>query len=130
MRNIARLWLSCVIACACSHGRVSSEMPLADTTIYSAAMVDVQATVKHCPSPWHDRSVLYAWMQGRVMVQLVIDAAGRAESTTVKVLESPNDSLSSAAVRATLACKFNSARLRGRAVQVRMMMPFDFVVGP
>jgi len=49
----------------------------------------------------------------------------------VRVVASPHDSFSKAAIQAILACKFAPGRLRGQAVRTLVNIPLDFkLTGP
>lgn len=67
-----------------------------------------------------------AGIQGRVIVQAVIDTLGRAEPPSVKVLQSPNPGFDQAAKNLVSKSLFRPARVHGRAVRVLIQIPIDF----
>jgi TonB family protein len=67
-----------------------------------------------------------AGIQGRVVVQAIIDTTGRAEPSSVKVIQSPNPGFDLAAKTAVLKALFRPARVHGRAVRVLVNIPYDF----
>jgi TonB family protein len=67
-----------------------------------------------------------AGIQGRVIVQAVIDTLGRAEPPSVKVLQSPNPGFDQAAKNLVAKSLFRPARVHGRAVRVLIQIPIDF----
>ena len=67
-----------------------------------------------------------AGISGRVLVQAIIDTLGRAEPSSVKVLQSPNPGFDQAAKNYLLKALFRPARVHGRAVRVLIQIPVDF----
>ena len=67
-----------------------------------------------------------AQIQGRVLVQAIIDTLGRAEPASVKVLQSPNPGFDQSAKSYVLKALFRPARVHGRAVRVLIQIPIDF----
>ncbi len=98
-------------------------MPVSgDTTPVLAAV----PTVVRCPSATYPPALRAARIQGRVVLQFIVDTLGRAEPTSVQPVESPHDSLTYAARRMVLGCEFTPTRVRGRAVRVLVRLPLDF----
>jgi TonB family protein len=69
-----------------------------------------------------------AGVQGRVIVQAIIDTSGRAEPPSVKVIQSPNPGFDQAAKTYVLRALFRPARVHGRAVRVLVNLPIDFKI--
>ena len=69
-----------------------------------------------------------AGVQGRVLVQAIIDTSGRAEPASVKILQSPNPGFDQAAKNLILKALFRPARVHGRAVRVLINQPVDFTI--
>jgi protein TonB len=67
-----------------------------------------------------------AGIQGRVVVQAVIDTLGRAVPTSVKILQSPNPGFDRSAGNYVLNALLRPARVHGRAVRVLINIPIDF----
>ena len=75
------------------------------------------------PSPLREAGV-----QGRVVVQFVVDTLGRAELGEMQVVESPH-ALFVESVRAALArYRFSVGEAGGRKVRTRVQLPFDFTL--
>jgi protein TonB len=69
-----------------------------------------------------------AGVQGRVVVQFVVDTLGRAELGDLQILESPH-ALFDGAVRAALATyRFVPGEAGGRKVRTRVQIPFEFTL--
>lgn len=69
-----------------------------------------------------------AGVQGRVLVQAIIDTSGRAEPASVKIIQSPNPGFDQPAKNLILKALFRPARVHGRAVRVLINQPVDFTI--
>lgn len=69
-----------------------------------------------------------AGVQGRVIVQAVIDTMGRAEPWSVKIIESPNEGFNQSARNYVLGASFRAGRVDGRAVRVLINVPLDYSI--
>lgn len=67
-----------------------------------------------------------AGIQGRVFVEFVVDTEGRVRDPFVR--RSPSDLLSEAALDAVLGSRFTPGTQRGVAVNVRFVLPINFVL--
>ena len=81
----------------------------------------------HAPLQYPDL-LRQAGVQGRVLVQAIIDTSGRAEPGSVKVIQSPNPGFDSPAKQMILKALFRPARVHGRAVRVLVNVPIDFTI--
>jgi len=82
------------------------------------------------PPPVYPDLLRQAGIQGRVIVQAVIDTLGRAEVNSVKVLSSPNPGFDQSAKTLVLKSLFRPARVHGRAVRVLINIPVDYKITP
>ena len=64
--------------------------------------------------------------EGRLVVQFVVDATGRAEGGTFKVLESSDPGFAQAAFTAVLGARFAPAEVNGRPVRQLVQLPLNF----
>ena len=140
MRLLSRL-VFLALACAPGNGARQAARPLVDTsrvvldsmpgssiTVYTTAALDEAPATIRCASPAYPDTLRRLGVQGRVMLELVIDTLGHPETGSVRTLSSPHDSLSSLAIHAMQACEFTPARVRGRAVRVLVQIPIDFKI--
>jgi len=67
-----------------------------------------------------------AGIQGRVLVQAIVDTLGRAEQGSIKVLQSPNPGFDQPARNYVQKALFRPARVHGRAVRVLIQIPIEF----
>ena len=69
-----------------------------------------------------------AGIQGVVMVQAIIDTAGRVEPNSVRVVTSANPGFDSSARDYVLKERFRPARVYGHAVRVLVQLPVNFTL--
>ena len=78
--------------------------------------------------PRYPASLRDAGVEGRVVVQFVVDTLGRAEPGELQVLDAPH-ALFVESVRAALArYRFTVGETAGRKVRTRVQMPFEFTL--
>ncbi|HET7189424.1 MAG TPA: energy transducer TonB, partial [Gemmatimonadaceae bacterium] len=78
--------------------------------------------------PKYPASLRAAGIEGRVVVQFVVDTLGRAELADLQVVETPH-TLFVDAVRAALArYRFTVGEAAGRKVRTRVQLPFVFTL--
>lgn len=69
-----------------------------------------------------------AGIEGRVLLELVIDTSGRAERGTIRVLSSTHQLFEGPAREVAQASLFSPGRIQGRAVRVRVQLPINFSI--
>lgn len=94
--------------------------------MFLEAIVEERATDLPAPKLQYPDLLRQGQIQGRVLVQAVIDTMGRAEPNSVKVLKSPNPGFDESAKHYILRTLFRPARVHGRAVRVLIQLPVDF----
>jgi len=81
------------------------------------------------PQPAYPPLLQQAGIEGRVMVQAIVDTSGRIEPNSVRVVESANPGFDVPAKNAVLKSLFRPGRVYGRAVRVLVAIPIDFKIG-
>ncbi len=81
-----------------------------------------------CASPAYPVQMRAARIEGRVVLQFVVDTVGRIESASIVVLQSTHSLFETSARRALLTCRYRPARFANRPVRVRVEMPYNFRV--
>jgi len=101
---------------------VASHMPL------DARLVDEQPSMLAHP-PLHYPEVLrQAGIEGRVLVEAVLDTLGRAEPSSLRVTESPNPLFDREALSVVAGSRYRPGRMDGHAVRVRIQVPVSFSI--
>jgi periplasmic protein TonB len=96
--------------------------------VYMEAVVEERPELLSGPQPVYPDLLRQAGVQGRVIIQAIIDTTGRAEPPSVKVIQSPNPGFDQPARQAVLRALFRPARVHGRAVRVLVNIPYDFKI--
>ncbi|HEV8304318.1 MAG TPA: energy transducer TonB [Gemmatimonadales bacterium] len=101
---------------------------VAPDQVFMESVVEERPEVLSGPQPQYPDLLRQAGIQGRVIVQAIIDTSGRAEPPSVKVIQSPNPGFDQPAKTYVLRALFRPARVHGRAVRVLVNLPIDFKI--
>ena len=94
--------------------------------VFLESVVEERPEVLSGPQLQYPDLLRQAGIQGRVLVQAIVDTSGRAEPASVKVIQSPNPGFDQPARTYLLRALFRPARVHGRAVRVLINLPIDF----
>ena len=108
------------------EGGLATGMVPTGNEVFMEAIVEEKPAVLSGPTLQFPELLRQAQIQGRVLVQAIIDTLGRAEPPSVKVLQSPNPGFDQSAKSYVLKALFRPARVHGRAVRVLIQIPIDF----
>jgi periplasmic protein TonB len=67
-------------------------------------------------------------VEGRVLLELVVDTAGHAERGSIRVLSSTHQLFETPAREVAQSSLFSPGRIQGRAVRVRVQLPINFSI--
>ncbi len=110
------------------EGGISTGMVPTGNEVFMEAIVEEKPSVLSGPQPQYPELLRQAGIQGRVMVQAIIDTTGRAEPASLKIIASPNPGFDQSAKNYVLKALFRPARVHGRAVRVLINIPIDFKI--
>lgn len=82
----------------------------------------------NAPVPKYPPSLRAAGIEGRVVVQFVVDTLGRAELGDLQVVETPHVSFVDAVRSALARYRFTVGEAAGRKVRTRVQLPFVFTL--
>jgi TonB family protein len=111
---------------ACHEKYPNPEHPTTGNEVFMEAIVEEKPAVLSGPTLQFPELLRQAGIEGRVLVQAIVDTLGRAEPNSVKVLQSPNPGFDQSATNYVLKALFRPARVHGRAVRVLIQIPVDF----
>ncbi|HEY3280442.1 MAG TPA: TonB family protein [Gemmatimonadales bacterium] len=80
------------------------------------------------PVPAYPDLLRQAGLEGRVVLEAVVDTTGRVEPGSIAVVAATNPAFVAAAWRALAASLFRPGRMHGHAVRVRIRLPTSFVL--
>lgn len=96
---------------------------------FSADQVEEQVSlVTRNISPRYPEALRLAGVEGKVVVQFVVDENGRIDEASVRFMRSDNAAFEDAARSALRRMRFTPARIGGRGVRQLVQMPFVFTL--
>jgi protein TonB len=110
------------------EGGTGNGMVPSSDQVFMESVVEERPEVLSGPQLQYPDLLRQAAIQGRVLVQAIIDTTGRAEPPSVKVIQSPNPGFDQSAKNYVLRALFRPARVHGRAVRVLINLPIDFKI--
>jgi len=97
-------------------------------SVFTDSVVDEQPELVSAPQVSYPELLQQAGIQGRVIVQAILDTSGRAEPQSLNVVETPNPGFNPSAIYYVRHALFRPGRVHGRAVRVLMRIPVEFKV--
>lgn len=109
-------------------GNVPGDLSLAGHAPLDARYVEEQPVMLAHPALNYPEVLRQAGIEGRVLVEAVLDTLGRAEPASLRVTESPNPLFDREALAVVLGSRYRPGRVDGRAVRVRIQVPVAFTI--
>jgi protein TonB len=107
----------------------AAELPAEDPgQVFLEAVVDERPEVLSGPPLQYPDLLRKAGVQGRVLVQAIVNTNGRAEPSSVRILQNPDPGFESIAREYVLRAQFKPGRVRGHPVRVLVNLPIDFKI--
>jgi len=115
-----------VTSAAPGDPRMALGAPAFDGGPIGADAVDDPVTIIEQPEPRYPAALAAAGISGRVVLDYVVDTAGRAEPGSLRVVTSSHPAFEEAARASVLASRYQPARLRGRLVRQLVRQALSF----
>jgi len=96
--------------------------------IYSEAIVEEKPEMLSHPPLQYPELLRQAGMQGRVVVEAVVDTSGRVIPSSVRIMSSTHPGFDQPAKQLVEKALFRPGRVRGRAVNVLLSIPIVFTL--
>ena len=96
--------------------------------VYEGTMVEEPPTILVSGELQYPTLLRQANIEGRVVLEFVVDPRGRAEVGTIKMISASHPGFLAAARAAVPAMRFSPGRMYGRPVRVWVRVPFDFTL--
>lgn len=106
-------------------GRADGRVP-DPNEVYAEALVDQKPAMLTGRPPSYPELLRQAGIQGRVIIQAIVDTTGRVEAKSIRIVKSPNPGFDQPTIQSVLNSLFRPARLQGHAVRVLISLPFDY----
>ena len=109
-------------------GTATGVTPPSDNQVYSTLEVDQPPALLSAPPLDRDYPTLLrqAGIAGRVVIEAVIDTTGKAEPSSIEVVQTPHPGFNEAAKRWMARALFRPARKTGKAVRVLVRQAIDY----
>jgi periplasmic protein TonB len=115
--------------------RTTAPLGADDGSLLGAGSVMDERLVDRAPrlsgriiEPRYPAPLREAGIQGRVVVQFVVDTLGRAELDALQVVETPHPQFVESVRAALSRYRFTVGEAAGRKVRTRVQMPFEFAL--
>ena len=103
--------------------------PLASGAPLDVRLVDEPPVMLSHPEPRYPEILRQAGLEGRVVLEAVVDTTGRVEMAGLSVVSASNPLFGEAARQVVLGARFKPGRVAGREVRVRVRIPVAFDIG-
>ena len=110
------------------EGGVANGLIPSSDQVYTSDIVDQKPSLISAPPLAYPSLLREAGITGRVVLQAVIDTAGRAEPGSVKVLASSSPAFDQPSKQWIFKALFRPARMAGRAVRVIVNQELDYTL--
>ena len=94
--------------------------------VWESGVVDERPEVLSGPVLAYPEPMRQAGIEGRVVVEVVIDTLGRAEPVSLRIVESPQRAFETSALSYVRRALFRPARVLGQRVRVLIRLPIEF----
>ena len=94
----------------------------------SGPVSEEHAEILTGPLPVYPDLLRQAGVQGRVVLEAVVDTTGRVLSQSIAVVSATNPGFVAPARQALLATLFRPAMVGGKAVRMRVRIPYEFAI--
>lgn len=97
---------------------------------YMEAVVEERPETRRetCPTLRYPPVLQQAGVEGRVLIEFVIDTTGRAERNSLRVVSSAHNLFDGPAREVVTGCRYSPGRIQGRAVRTRVQIPINFTI--
>jgi protein TonB len=113
-----------------AHGVEGGTGPVISDQPYLEAVVEERpdAIPGSCTQPRYPEILRQAGIEGRVLMEFVIDTVGRAERGSIRVLSSTHQLFEGPSRETVSNCRYRPGRIQGRAVRVRVQQSVSFSI--
>jgi TonB family protein len=137
--GIAALVAIAAIAVACEAPRpmgpiesaalvLPSPTGIMSVQVLTNSVLDERPEYLSGPIPVYPELLRRAGVEGRVLLQAIVDTTGRVDTASLKVLSSPNPGFNESARQWLSRAIFRPARVHGRIVRSLVNLPIDFKI--
>lgn len=104
--------------------------PVVTDQPYMEAVVEERPERLECPDPnrYYPPVLKQAGIEGRVLIEFIIDTLGRAERQSMRVISSAHQLFDGPSREVVASCRYRPGRISGRAVRTRVQIVINFTI--
>lgn len=108
---------------------LEAQAPVEEVAMAETAVDERPALVPgSCQAPVYPVLLRSARVEGRVVLQYIVNTDGRVDPASITTLQSPHRQFDDAARRALATCRYRPGRAESRPVRVMVQTPFTFAL--
>jgi len=100
-----------------------------DSGVFALDCVDREPSVRSMPVPSYPETMVHDRIAGDVLFELVIDADGKVDRHSIRLVQASQSTFASVARTAVERARFAPALLGGDSVRCRLRLPVIFLIG-
>lgn len=120
---LTNVWLIIFLSLSISNTNAASLHAVISDTTYELSAVDQKPEIQYKEHPYYPEHARKNRTEGTVIITITIDKKGRVQKA---VVTQSVRGLDQAAIDAAMHCKFKPAKKNGKAVTVKMDIPYKF----
>ena len=111
-----------------ARGQVEERQVIRQDQPYLEAVVEERPERVSSPNARYPDILRQAGIEGRVLVEVVIDTTGHAERGSIRILSSTHQLFEGPAREVVQSSLYSPGKIQGRAVRVRVQVPINFTI--
>jgi protein TonB len=111
-----------------ARGQVEERQVIRQDQPYLEAVVEERPERVSSPPARYPDILRQAGIEGRVLVEVVIDTTGHAERGSMRILTSTHQLFETPAREVVQGSTYSPGKIQGRAVRVRVQVPINFTI--
>ena len=111
-----------------ARGQVEERQVIRQDQPYLEAVVEERPERVSSPPARYPDILRQAGIEGRVLVEVVIDTTGHAERGSMRILTSTHQLFEGPAREVVQGSTYSPGKIQGRAVRVRVQVPINFTI--
>ena len=111
-----------------AYSRAASGAKATQPNAWNAPVTEEHAEVLTSPLPLYPDLLRQAGVQGRVVLEAIVDTTGRVLAQSIALVAATNPGFVAPARQALLATLFRPAMVGGKPVRMRVRIPYEFAI--
>lgn len=121
----ARFAFLAVALVAFSASRAEAQQPVSAAALQQPP----QPVPGSCRAPSYPALLRASQIEGRVILEFVVDTTGQIERETIRAISSSHSQFEAVAKQALMTCRYRPASFNQQLARVLVRMPYTFTIG-